>query len=428
IPPESSDKETSFQNQVAQDLLRAELAAQLAVISDPSLAPEAYLLGVAAEADRWISLTADGPEVCGEKLLPTWLKQSNTRPAWSFVEKARSLAQQALLDGMVPPVFSSSVNQESKPLAVLASEAGGAQAGLGGQEVSGRIPIDWASLQDRVAQAVRRWAQPLPGLPRTFPQLLCALGSWQVLERQWADALERAKLEALAELAAGAGHEINNPLAVIAGRAQLLLQQETDPERRRSLALIVAQVRRAYEMIADLRLFARPPRPQMEPVELAGLLNGLVQELGAVAAEQGAAMSWSGHPGPVHIQADPVQLQIAVRAVVQNALEALGRQGHIHIALHEEPGWVHIRVEDDGPGIPPDVREHLFDPFYSARSAGRGLGLGLSKAWRIVVSNHHGRILVDSTPGQGTGVELILPKNPTNILQSPRPSHEPTSP
>ncbi len=74
-------------------------------------------------------------------------------------------------------------------------------------------------------------------------------------------ALEAEKLEALAEFAAGAGHEINNPLTVISGRAQLLLRDEKDPERRRTLALIRAQAVRVNEMIADMRLFARPPEP-----------------------------------------------------------------------------------------------------------------------------------------------------------------------
>ena len=79
--------------------------------------------------------------------------------------------------------------------------------------------------------------------------------------------LEQLKLEALADFAAGAGHEMNNPLAVIAGRAQLLLGDETDPERRAALALIWAQAQRVHEMIADAMLFARPPAPQFEQIE-----------------------------------------------------------------------------------------------------------------------------------------------------------------
>ena len=71
-----------------------------------------------------------------------------------------------------------------------------------------------------------------------------------------------------------------------------------------------------------------------------------------------------------------------------------------------------IDICDDGPGITPQQRQHLFDPFYSAREAGRGLGLGLSKAWRIV-SNHGGRIVVESVPGQGARFTVFLPAAPT---------------
>src|SRR5215510_1003103 len=95
----------------------------------------------------------------------------------------------------------------------------------------------------------------------------------------WLARLEAEKLAALVELAAGAGHEINNPLAVICGRVELLLRQETHPERRRDLATIHAQARRVYEMIADLMLFARPPQPVLAPLDVTILLQELVDEM-----------------------------------------------------------------------------------------------------------------------------------------------------
>ena len=83
------------------------------------------------------------------------------------------------------------------------------------------------------------------------------------------DPLLRAKLEALAEFAAGAGHEINNPVATIAGRAELLLRNETQPERRQALLTIGAQALRIRDMIGDLMLFARPPKPEPQLLNLA---------------------------------------------------------------------------------------------------------------------------------------------------------------
>ena len=94
-------------------------------------------------------------------------------------------------------------------------------------------------------------------------------------ESDFERAVEAEKLAALAEFAAGAGHEINNPLTVISGRAESLLRDETDPERRRALALICAQAMRVHEMIADMMLFARPPRPELQQVELIGVIDAV---------------------------------------------------------------------------------------------------------------------------------------------------------
>ncbi len=105
------------------------------------------------------------------------------------------------------------------------------------------------------------------------PSIADQLARLAELEAHFQRRLEAEKLAALAEFAAGAGHEINNPLTVISGRAQLLLREEKNPERQRALALISAQAMRVYEMIADMMLFARPPRPELKPVELVQLVD-----------------------------------------------------------------------------------------------------------------------------------------------------------
>jgi signal transduction histidine kinase len=278
------------------------------------------------------------------------------------------------------------------------------------------------------------------------------------LESDFQRTLEVEKLEALAEFAAGAGHEINNPLTVISGRAQLLLRDEPDPERRHALALISTQAVRVYEMIADMMLFARPPQPELEQVELVKLIDTVLADLSPRSASQETAIGRSGDPGPIFLDADPVQLQVALRAMCQNSLDALQSGGHVEIIVETAaarlaaagtvpgeaanrspsgadipvcpipgvpagrqeclPHWdphspplanneVRIHVRDDGPGLKPEERRHAFDPFYSARQAGRGLGLGLSKAWRIV-TNHGGRIEVQSQPGSGATFTIVL--------------------
>jgi len=233
------------------------------------------------------------------------------------------------------------------------------------------------------------------------------------LEADFQRMLETEKLEAMAEFAAGAGHEINNPLTVISGRAQLLLHEETDPERRHALALISTQAKRVYEMIADMMLFARPPRPEPTRFNVVDLIDSLIVDLAAAAERQETHLAFVGSREALEIEADITQLAVALRALCQNAMEAIGNGGHIEISLEQHDGEVKICVHDDGPGITPEQRHHIFDPFYSARQAGRGLGLGLSKVWRIV-TNHGGRIDVASQAGQGTTFTLVLPS--TNVL------------
>ena len=265
------------------------------------------------------------------------------------------------------------------------------------------------------------------------PSIAEQLARLKVLESDFQQALDAEKLEAMAEFAAGAGHEINNPLTVISGRAQLLLRDETDPERRHALALISAQAMRVHEMIADMMLFARPPRPELQPVDVVKLIDEMIVELSRRCERQETTIQrLDEEAGPVLVEADPVQIGVALRAICRNSLEALQSGGCIEIevetadeclaaagtaacgdseadgtsAAKQSETIIHIR--DDGPGIKPEERRHLFDPFYSARQAGRGLGLGLSKAWRII-TNHGGRIEVDSQPGHGATFTVKLP-------------------
>ena len=111
------------------------------------------------------------------------------------------------------------------------------------------------------------------------------------------------------------------------------------------------------------------------------------------------------------VTGDKTQLAVAVRAVVVNALEAVGQSGDVEVQLEPDQGpEVQIVVRDNGPGLTDELRRHMFDPFFSGREAGRGLGFGLSKCWRIV-SEHGGNITVAPNLRSGTAITLVLPAN-----------------
>ena len=222
--------------------------------------------------------------------------------------------------------------------------------------------------------------------------------------------LERAKLEAMKELAYGASHEINNPLANIAARAQTLLRDESCEQRRQALQAIHQQAMRAHEMISDLMLFARPPHLVIEPVDLAELLRGVADGLEHECQRRDIRLSLQLPTTPCVVQGDAQQLAVALAALGTNSTEAIGHGGVIEINLKmvDADGMAAIEVADTGPGISAEVRRHLFDPFYSGREAGRGLGFGLSKCWRIV-TDHGGTIVVDDSRTAGAGITLRLP-------------------
>ncbi len=227
--------------------------------------------------------------------------------------------------------------------------------------------------------------------------------------------LEREKLAALKQFAYGLSHEINNPLTNIATRAQMLLVDEKDPDRRKALTTINAQAFRAFEMLADLMLFAHPPALVQTTFDLPELLQQLIAEHQLAADHQKTSLEFVPLPAEITaITADRTHLAAAIAALLKNALEALKISGEIRLSvavskLATSQPALEITVADNGPGITAEVRRHLFDPFFSGREAGRGLGLGLSKAYRIA-ELHGGELRVQSELGEGSRFSLVIPQ------------------
>ena len=331
-------------------------------------------------------LTADAQSRCRELLIT--LTRDPALGAWVVETAERRLGRTDL-----------SVQEAARWLAgCLETELAGTLT-RGGEDPAGFTPpsaeIEWR----------------LPALARRLAEYERRLATFNAR-------LEHEKLEALKELAYGASHEINNPLANIAARAQTLLQDEADPERQRKLSAIQRQAMRAHEMIADLMLFARPPKLEPTVCDLGDIVRQVVEEFRESASEQKSELACEINERPIQIVADATQIAVAVQAVVRNALEAIGEGGHVRIAVRQiELGGqprAEITVRDDGPGISNEVRQHLFDPFYSGREAGRGLGFGLSKCWRIV-TDHGGEVVVDRPAASGAEFTIFLPLAPSAV-------------
>lgn len=231
--------------------------------------------------------------------------------------------------------------------------------------------------------------------------------------------LRERKLRALAEFAAGAGHEINNPLAVISGQAQYLLAQEPDPARQRSLQKIVGQAHRIHHILTDLMQFARPPQPKPQVVNVSALIGEAVARVQELAGSKGVRLECPAVEPAAFVHVDPKQAQSALTALLRNAVEAAPNNGWAGVRVPAGTAdTVELLVEDNGGGPSAGVAEHLFDPFYSGRQAGRGRGLGLPTAWQLARVNA-GSVSFAGVEGGVTRFALHLPRTTRPVETAP---------
>jgi two-component system, OmpR family, sensor kinase len=244
--------------------------------------------------------------------------------------------------------------------------------------------------------------------------VLCALGlallasRWARAEKASSEAHARvARGDALSRIAAMAAHEIRNPLGVIRGTVDLMRERSGSTLTERDsegLSDIVQEVERLSRLTQDLTDLAAD-RP----------LNLQLTALGEVIRESARAAE-TAFPGirveleinvPSAIAVDPARLRQVLANLLSNAAQAQG-QGDIRVRAIQNAAAAHIFVEDQGPGIPENVRERLFDLYFTTKSDGTGLGLAIA---RRLIEQHGGKLLCRSASGRGTLFEIVLPTN-----------------
>ena len=221
-------------------------------------------------------------------------------------------------------------------------------------------------------------------------------------------------LSALAEMAGGAAHELNNPLAVISGRAQLLSQAETDPDKKRMLKQIQDNASEITRIAEDLLAFAQPPQPKRTRTQVRQMLDEAVQ-LAAMKAkvdERDVAIDIAESASEVYV--DSAQVASAVANVLCNAVESYpNKKGSIKIAVREDitDDFVKLEITDSGGGMDEETLRKATQPFFSNRPAGRSRGMGLAHTQRLVELNG-GTLQISSQPASGTTVTILLPAKP----------------
>lgn len=220
----------------------------------------------------------------------------------------------------------------------------------------------------------------------------------------------RERLAALGEMAAGVAHEIRNPLGGIGLYASLLERDLTDRPRQQDIAKrISAGVRNMEGIVGDILAFAGDGVPNRRAVRAGDIVNAVLAQVAPRAHGLGVEFEVDVRLADVTLLVDSGPIERALLNLLVNSLDAIGRGGRIVIRMAEpsaEEGMVGIVVEDNGPGIPAELVQRIFHPFFTTKETGTGLGLAIVHR---IVEAHGGRITAGQRGGGGASFVLVLP-------------------
>jgi two-component system, NtrC family, sensor kinase len=279
----------------------------------------------------------------------------------------------------------------------------------------------------RIRVAERERSDALVALERQHAELQQAYDQLRVAQAQL---VQTSKLAALGELVAGVAHELNNPLAIILGNAELLPELPGE-EDRRAIAQIIAATYRVHRVVHSLATFAQYGDVRRGWHNPCDLIERVLDVRREALHDAGIALDLECTPELPNLWLDGAQLQQAILNLLLNAEHALNGHANPRIVIRAFPSAmpvgppqvlpaaaapaplqggtaIAIDIADNGPGLPEEIRDRLFEPFVTTKPVGQGAGLGLSTAYGIIVQ-HNGSLEVASAPGRGTTFRIALP-------------------
>jgi len=265
---------------------------------------------------------------------------------------------------------------------------------------------------------LRVWASDLKGDRGQSEGLVILLRDITELSRLELQLRRADKLAALGTLAAGVAHEVKNPLHALSLNLHLLAQELVAPERSEGevkgyLEILRSEIQRIHRIVENFLRFSKPSIPEAKPLDLNVLVERVLSLVAFEAADCGVVIETHLDPALGSIAGDEGQLSQMFLNLAINGLQAMRSGGTLTVRTHIAGGRAEIELRDTGEGIPADHLPHLFDPYFTTRPG--GVGLGLAIAHRIV-EGHQGTIDVESEVGKGTVVMVRLPREGVPVL------------
>jgi signal transduction histidine kinase len=286
--------------------------------------------------------------------------------------------------------------------------------------ITRNVQADVSTIQSRLQDMESDLNQPrkgnvsaaeLDGILNGIDKLGVSLQQKIEKERQLVEQLHhKERLASLGQVAAGVAHELRNPLATIRLRAQMSLRSKDPEQLDRSAKLTLEEIDRLSAVLDRLLYFAKPIRLQRKSFDPAQMCEDLLASLEPEA--ESASIEFVGPPfDHTEIVGDALKLRQVMENLVRNAMESFegttAAQKKIIVSIVSTPSDVHIRVEDNGAGLPSNSSQKIFDPFFTTKARGTGLGLSIASE---IVRAHQGTLTIKSASGVGTVAEVALPR------------------
>lgn len=220
---------------------------------------------------------------------------------------------------------------------------------------------------------------------------------------------KHGRLASLGRVAAGVAHDLRNPLTVLGASLELLrYDPHLGEEARTKLDRAQNAFQRVTRLVDGLSGYSKPTRSTVDQVSFSDLFSTVLDLLGAEARSRQIEIAVSTHPPSLAVRGDRGQLLEVLINLLENAMDAIERDGLIALQAEMADGAVRISVRDSGPGIAPDLLDRIFDPFFTTKANGTGLGLAIV---REIIERFGGEIRVVSPPGGGTEFRVTLPSS-----------------